>query len=56
MIYLINKETNEVVNTFANVLEWDERSVLYQAGKGRGKTYANENEYFTDKEPEIEGK
>ena len=54
MVYLVNKETNEVINTFNNVIEWDEQSVLYQAGKGRGKIYAGENEYFTDREPKIE--
>jgi hypothetical protein len=56
MIYLVNKETNEVINVFTDVIEWDEQSVLYRAGKGIGKIYAIEYEYFTDKEPEIEGK
>lgn len=52
MVYLVNKETNEVINEFTDVIEWDEQSVLYRAGKGRGKIYASENEYFTDTKPE----
>jgi hypothetical protein len=52
-IYLIDKETNEVVREFHNVLEWDDHSVLYQAGKGRGRVFASDSEYLTDRAPEI---
>jgi hypothetical protein len=52
MVYLVNKETNEVINVFTDAIEWDEQSVLYRAGKGIGKIYAIENEYFTDVNPE----
>ena len=53
MIYLINKETKEVVNTFGNVIEWNDSYVVYKAGKGTCKIYASEGEYFTDQAPEI---
>lgn len=53
-VYSVNKETNEIINVFDNVLVWDSNSVLYQAGKGRCKIYAEENEYFTDKDPNEE--
>lgn len=52
VIYLKNKETNEVINTYTNVIRWNVDFVEYDNG-GRGKTYCNTDiEYFTDKEHE----
>ena len=51
-IYLKNKETNEVINTYTNVIRWSVDFVEYDNG-GRGKIYCNtEIEYFTDETPE----
>ena len=50
MIYLINKETNEVIQTFEDVIEWGENFVEYNNGGYRAKMYCSENEYFTDVE------
>ena len=49
-IYLINAETNEVIQTFENVIAWGSDFVEYNNGGYPGKIYCNENEYFTDKE------
>lgn len=48
-IYLINAETNETIQTFENVIEWDFNFVEYDNGGYRSKIYCGENEYFTDK-------
>ena len=49
-IYLINKETNEVLNTYENVISWDSTYVEFRNGKYRSKHYCNvEIEYYTDK-------
>lgn len=53
MIYLINKETNETIQTFENVTNWGVNFVEYLNGVYAGKTYCNENEYFTDNEPVV---
>ena len=53
MIYLINAETNETIQTFENVIAWGYNYVEYDNGGYKGKTYCNENEYFSDKEPVI---
>ena len=50
MIYLINAETNEVIQTFENVIEWGYNFVEYKNETIRTKIYCNENEYFSDKE------
>lgn len=48
-IYLINAETNEVIETFKNVLDWGFNFVEYE-NSGRAKIYCDsEKEYFTDK-------
>lgn len=48
-IYLINTETNEVIGTFKNVLDWGFNFVEYE-NSGRAKIYCDsEKEYFTDK-------
>lgn len=49
MIYLINVETKEVLNTYNNVLDWGSNFVEYSQGGLRAKIYCNANEYFTDK-------
>ena len=50
-VYLINKETNEIVRTFNNVINWSENFVEYDNG-GRAKIYCDtEVEYFTDVAP-----
>lgn len=51
-VYLINKETNEIINEFNNVIEHTDSYVLYKAGKGMAKLYVGENEYFTKTKPE----
>lgn len=51
-VYLIDKNTNEIIKEYNNVIEYNEDYILYQAGKGRGKLYAGENEYFTNIKPE----
>lgn len=51
MIYLINKETNEVINTYHNVISWGVNFVEYLNSGYRGKVYCNDGEFFTDIEP-----
>lgn len=54
MIYLINSETKEVINTYNNALNWGSNFVEYGQGNFRAKIYCNDNEYFTDNvEPEY---
>ena len=54
-IYLKNKETNEVINTYTNVIRWSVDFVEYSTNGYRGKTYCNtETEYFTDEYTEEE--
>lgn len=53
MIYLINKETNEIIQTFDEVQYWDYNFVEYTNDGYRAKMYCSENEYFSDKEPII---
>lgn len=51
-IYLINKETNEIIREFDNVINWSYNFVEYN-NNGRAKIYCDtETEYFTDKEVE----
>lgn len=55
-IYLINKETNETIIEFDNVINWSNNFVEYNNG-GRAKIYCDsETEYFTDKEAEDNGR
>ncbi len=49
-IYLIKENSYE---TYNNVIEWSSDYVIYQAGKGKAKIYAGENEYFTDVQPDV---
>lgn len=49
-IYLINKETNEVLQKFDNVISWTDNSVTYLNGGYKAKMYCDEDEYFTDVE------
>lgn len=48
MIYLINAETKEVIQTFENVIEWGDNFVEYTTAELRAKIYCNDDEYFTD--------
>ena len=48
MIYLINAETKEVLNTYNNVIAWGSNFVEYGQGDFRAKIYCNDDEYFTD--------
>ena len=49
VVYLKNKETNEILQTFENVIEWGDTFVEYRNENNyRTKTYCDENEYFTD--------
>lgn len=52
-IYLINADTNEIIQTFEEVQHWGSDFVEYSNGSYRAKMYCNENEYFSDKEPVI---
>ena len=53
VVYLKNKETSEVINTYTNVIRWGYDFVEYNNNGYRGKTYCNtETEYFTDETPE----
>lgn len=56
MIYLINAETNETIQTFKleDVEKWGSNFVEYNNGGYRAKMYCAENEYFTDKEVVVE--
>lgn len=51
IIYLIKED--KTYETYNNVIEWSSDYVIYQAGKGKAKIYAGENEYFTNVQPEI---
>ena len=53
-IYLINSETNEVIQTFDKVEKWGSNFVEFDNNGYRGKIYCGENEYFTDKEVVVE--
>lgn len=48
-VYLINAETNKLIQTFNDVKSWTVNSVTYLNGGYTGKIYCNEDEYFTDK-------
>jgi hypothetical protein len=54
MIYLINADTNETIQTFENVEKWGANFVEYNNGGYRAKMYCNENEYFSDVEVVVE--
>lgn len=48
-IYLVDLQTQEIKETFENVIRWSANFVEYN-NNGRGKRYCDENtEYFTDK-------
>lgn len=49
-VYLVNAETNEIIQTFEDVIEWGYNFVEYLNGGYRAKIYCNENEYFTNEE------
>lgn len=49
VVYLKNKETHEILQTFENVIEWGYNFVEYRNQNNyRTKTYCGESEYFTD--------
>lgn len=53
--YLIDKETNEVKQTFTNVLNFGENYVEYLNNGCRGKIYCDtQTEYISETMPEIE--
>lgn len=47
-VYLVNKETNEILRTFTDVKSWNETFVEFKNGGFRSKIYCGENEYFTN--------
>lgn len=54
IIYLIDRETNEIKNTYTNVAKWAENFVECSNNGLRSKFYCDsEVEYFTDKIPEV---
>lgn len=55
MIYLVNKETNEIIQTFEEeIITWGYNFIEYKNTMNfRTKRYCNENEYFTDEKPII---
>lgn len=53
-IYLINKETGEIINTYTNVIRWGKNFVELMNGKYRNKFYCSpETEYFSDTPAKI---
>lgn len=48
MIYLKNKETNEIIQEFDNVAKWSDSFIEMFDGKYKSKMYCQENEYFTN--------
>ena len=54
-IYLIDRETNEVKNTYINVVRWGTNFVEQINNGLRTKVYCDaETEYFSDKQPKVE--
>lgn len=54
-VYLIRKETNEVINTFRNVIKWDYNYVEYLNNGNRAKVYCDtEIEFFNDTVDNVE--
>lgn len=54
-VYLIDRETNEIKNTYDNVISWGINYVEYLNGGFRAKIYCNEEtEYFTNEYIEKE--
>ena len=49
-IYLI--KLDNTYEEFNNVLSWTDSYIIYKAGKGTCKIYANDTEYFTNTLPE----
>lgn len=48
-VYLVNKNTNEIIREFSNVISFDVNSVEYSNNGCRGKIYCDiENEYISD--------
>lgn len=55
IIYLKNKETNEIIDKYQNINNWDYSFIEYYNGEVC-KIYCDvETEYFTDKAPENMG-
>lgn len=54
MVYLINKETEEVINEYKEVISWGYNFVEFLNNGQRGKIYCGKNEYFTDQKSEEE--
>ena len=52
-VYLVSKETKQVIGEYKNVISWGYNFVEFHNG-GRCKIYCNENEYFTDKVEDID--
>lgn len=50
-VYLINNETNEIISEYNNVTNWSYNFVEFD-NNGKCKIYCNEDEYFTDINPE----
>lgn len=54
-IYLIDRETNEIINTYTNIVSWAENFVECKNNNLRSKIYCDtQTEYFTDIEPIVE--
>lgn len=54
-IYLLEKETNNLIQTFNNVTDWAENYVCYTVSGQMGKIYCDtEIEYFSDEMPLFE--
>lgn len=54
-VYLIDRETNEVKNTYTNVVRWGTDFVEQTNNGLRTKIYCDaETEYFSDKQPKVE--
>lgn len=48
MIYLKDRNTNEIKETYDNVIAWGDDFVEYYNNGNRAKFYCGDDEYFTD--------
>lgn len=54
MVYLVNKESNQIVNMYGNVVLWNRLYVVCKDTQEKPQIiYAKKDEYFTDKNPNV---
>lgn len=54
VIFLKNKETNELIRTYNNVVSWSTRFIEKLSGGYRSKIYCSDNQYFDNKYKDVE--